>query len=616
MSVAFSPFRLRERAIAATLTVSLLFLVIIGAFFRAQILGQEDFQRRSDQNRLRRLTLDAPRGLILDRNGQPIAENAPGFAVKVIAGSKDSLRATLERMRSYAPIDDELINQVVRRFELAPYQPALVFASAPLETVARLEERRYLLPGLVIRTEPRRLYRAGTAVAHLVGYVAEVSSSELEQGRYPGARPGTLVGKDGLEAVYDSMVRGIEGESFIEVDARGRMVRDETESPALRAVAGEQIRTTIDLDLQVYVDSLWEAERHGTRGGLLAMTPSGEVLALYSHPTFDPNEFIGGISAQRWRQLNNDEDTPLLNRVMRGAFSPGSPFKLVTAAIALKRGLVDFDSRMPVACTGGLRFGNRVFHCWKRAGHGSLDLTGAITASCNIYFYQLGLKIGLPALLEEATRLGLGGKSGLDLGAERSSVFPPSEAYYDRRYGPRGWSRAVTLMLAVGQGENDQSLANMVRFYAAMAGDGVIPTPRIFADRPPEMGPSLDLTPEQLTGLRRAMSEVVSRGTAAASGGRDLQVAGKTGTAQNPHGPDHGWFIAFAPADNPRIVVGSIMEFALHGSSVAPFVVKVIRRYLEGTDPSLKNAEIRVLLQPDSATTASELTTDSTFPSR
>ncbi|MEZ4586161.1 MAG: hypothetical protein R2909_07155 [Gemmatimonadales bacterium] len=311
MSVAFSPFRLRERAIVATLAVSLLFLVIIGAFFRAQILGQEDFQRRSDQNRLRRLTLDAPRGLILDRHGQPIAENAPGFAVKVIAGSKDSLRATLERMRSYAPIDDELINQVVRRFELAPYQPALVFASAPLETVARLEERRYLLPGLVIRTEPRRLYRAGTAVAHLVGYVAEVSSSELEQGRYPGARPGTLVGKDGLEAVYDSMVRGIEGESFIEVDARGRMVRDETESPALRAVAGEQIRTTIDLDLGV--SSTVSGRRSGLRdrGGLLAMTPSGRVLARSTASTYDPNEFIGGISgATLWRQLNNDEKTP------------------------------------------------------------------------------------------------------------------------------------------------------------------------------------------------------------------------------------------------------------------------------------------------------------------
>jgi penicillin-binding protein 2 len=266
---------------------------------------------------------------------------------------------------------------------------------------------------------------------------------------------------------------------------------------------------------------------------------------------------------------------------------------------------------MPVACTGGLRFGNRVFHCWKRAGHGSLDLTGAITASCNVYFYQLGLRIGLPALLEEATRLGFGEPTGIDLASERSSVFPASTSYYDRRYGPRGWSPAVTLNLVVGQGENDQSLINMVRFYAALAGDGTLPTPHLLAQQKPTTGVSLGLSPAQLGGLRRALGDVVARGTAAASGGRDIQVAGKTGTAQNPHGEDHGWFLAFAPADQPRIVIGSVMEFALHGSGVAPFVVKVIRRYLEATDPALRNARVRVVMQPDSATTASELPTDS-----
>lgn len=613
MSVAFSPFRVRDRARAAVLVVAAAFLVILGAFFKAQILGQEAYRRQSDQNRLRRLTLEAPRGLILDRHGVPIAENAPGFTVKVLAGSRDSLRATLRRMARYAPIDADLEAQVLRRFDLAPFQPALVFGSASLELVARLEERRYLLPGLVIRTEPRRLYPAGGAVAHLVGYVTEVSDADLERGRYPGARPGALVGKDGLEAEYDSIVRGLQGESFIEVDARGRMVRDESESPALRPIGGEVVRTTIDLGLQTYVDSLWRAERPTTRGALVAMTPDGQVLSLYSAPTFDPNEFIGGISPQRWRELNTDEHRPLLNRSTRGAFSPGSPFKLATAAIALKRGLVTFESRMPVSCTGGLRFGNRVFHCWKRSGHGSLDLTGAIAASCNVYFYQLGLRIGLPALLEEATRLGFGSTTGIDLGAERASVFPASTSYYDRRYGPRGWSPAVTLNLVVGQGENDQSLVNMVRFYAAMAGDGTVPVPYIVA-RHQARGPSLGLTPAQLAGLRNAMAEVVTRGTAAASGGRDLRVAGKTGTAQNPHGPDHGWFIAFAPVDNPRIVVGSIMEFALHGSGVAPFVVKVIRRYLQESDPSLADAEVRVVLQADSATSASELPPDSTGP--
>jgi penicillin-binding protein 2 len=611
VSVAFTPFRLRERAAIAILVLAGTFLLVLGAFFRAQVLSHEDYRRQSDKNRLRRLVLASPRGLILDRHGKPIAENAPGFTVKLISSSTDSLRAILDRMGDFSPMDDDLADQVVRRFQAAPYQPALVFTNASLETVAALEEHRYLLPGLVIRTEPRRLYVDGKAIAHLVGFVNEVSDAELEKNRFPGARPGTLVGKDGLEAQYDSVVRGSEGESFIEVDARGRMVRGQGESPALKPVAGEVIRTTIDLDLQRFIDSMWTKDRPGTRGAMIAMQPDGQVLALYSAPTFDPNEFISGVSAHRWAELNGDSAKPLFNRAMRGAFPPGSPFKLATAAVALKRGLVNFDSHMPQPCTGGLRFGNRVFHCWRPQGHGSLDLTGAIANSCDVYFYQLGLRIGLPNLLHDATELGFARPTGIDLGSERSPLFPPSTKYYDQRYGPRGWSNAATLNLAIGQGENDQTLINMVRFYAALAGDGTFPVPYVF-ERPKDGSHlSLGLSPEQMHGLRQALVAVVDRGTAAASGGRDLKVAGKTGTAQNPHGPNHGWFIGFAPADDPKIVVGSIMEFALHGTAVAPYVVKAIRRYLEGIDPSLAKVKINVVTQDDSATTASELPADS-----
>lgn len=608
MSSAFTPFRIRERAGVATLVLGGAFLLLLGAFFRAQVIGTADFRRQSDNNRLRRLILASPRGFILDRNGRQIAENAPGFTVKLVASSKDSLRAVLRRIAALVPGAEDIEAPVVRRYELASYQPALVLANASIETVSILEEHRYLLPGLVIRTEPRRLYSAGKAVAHLVGYAGEISDDELSKGRFPGARPGTIVGKDGLEAKYDSVVRGLEGESFIEVDARGRMVRDESASPALKPVTGEMVRTTIDLDLQTYIDSLWTAERPGVRGAMVAMTPDGQVLSLYSAPTFDPNELITGVSSRRWAELN-DETKPLQNRAIRGSFPPGSPFKLVTAAVALKRGVVDFSTHMPQTCTGGFRFGNRVFHCWKKSGHGSLDLTGAIANSCNVYFYQLGLRIGLANLLAEATAMGLGSPTGIDLGSERSSTFPPSTAYYDRLYGPRGWSNAATLNLAIGQGENAQTLMGLTRFYAALAGDGTVPTPYV-VQKPAGPARSLGLSEEQLQGLRLAMAAVVDRGTAAASGGRDLRVGGKTGTAQNPQGADHGWFIGFAPADDPKIVVGSIMEFALHGSSVAPFVVKVIRRYLEKTDPSLAKARVKVVIQEDSATAVSELTAD------
>ena len=607
----FSPFRLKQRAVAVQFILLGAFVVILGAFFRAQVIEHDDFQQRAENNRLRRLNLAAPRGFILDRDGHPIAENAPGFSIKLFATSKDSLRAVLGRMAAYAPVDDDLIEQVTRRFLAARYQPALVFGSATIETVAKLEEHRYLLPGLVVQTEPRRLYPAGRAVAHLVGFVAEVTDADLEKERYPGAKSGTIVGKDGLEQQYDSIIRGVEGESYIEVDARGRMVRDQSERAQFRPVPGEVIRTTIDVDLQRFIDSMWVTDRPTTRGAMMAMRPDGQVLALYSAPSYDPNEFIGGITSQRWASLMSDSAKPLTNRAVRGAFPPGSPFKLATAAIALKLGVVDFTSHMPQPCNGGLRFGNRVFKCWKPAGHGSLDLTGAIANSCDVYFYQLGLRIGLKSLLEEGTRLGFGSTTGVDVGSERSSIFPPSIQYYEKRYGPRGWSNAVTLNLSIGQGENDQSLVNMMRFYAALAGDGNIPTPYIVK---PKTQPtiSLGITPVQLAGLRDALVAVVERGTAARSGGKDLNVAGKTGTAQNSHGANHGWFIAFAPADDPKIVVGSIMEFAGHGTTVAPYVVKAIRHYLERLDPSLKHATVRVTVQGDSVATVDSTPADST----
>jgi penicillin-binding protein 2 len=433
--------------------------------------------------------------------------------------------------------------------------------------------------------------------------VGEVSDSELKRGRYAGSRMGSIVGRDGLEQEYDSLLRGVDGVRYTEVDARGRMVREEVSSPSLAPIAGGAIKTTIDLPLQEFVDSMWRTALAGTRGALVAMTPDGQILSLYSAPTFDPNDFIGGIQTDIWVSLNTDEAKPLINRAIRGTYPPASPFKLATAVMALRKGVVNFDSHMPEPCRGGMQFGNRFIHCWKKEGHGSLDLTGAIAGSCDVYFYQLGLRLGLSSLLEDGTRLGFGERSGIDLESEQRPIYPANTEYYNRRYGPRGWTNAVTLNLAIGQGENSQSLMNMMRFYSALAGDGTAGPPYIVKAREVPRR-SLGLTPPQVLGLRAAMVAVVQRGTAAASGGKDLNVAGKTGTAQNPHGKNHGWFIGYAPADNPKIVVGSIMEFKEHGSAVAPYVVQVIRRYLTSLDPSLSKAKIRVPIQEDSVATA------------
>jgi penicillin-binding protein 2 len=237
--------------------------------------------------------------------------------------------------------------------------------------------------------------------------------------------------------------------------------------------------------------------------------------------------------------------------------------------MALKRGLVGLDTHMPTPCRGGLRLGNRVFRCWKKEGHGSLDLVGAVAASCDVYFYQLGLRLGLSAIIQDGVLMGFRDKSGIDLENEIDPIFPATTAYFDRLYGPRTWSPpATTLNFSIGQGENTQTLINMMRFYEGLTGDGNAAPPYIV--RPADAKPrSLGLTAEQLGGLRRALTAVVERGTAAASRHADLAVAGKTGTAQNSHGKDHGWFIGFAPAENPELVVGGIMEFAEHGTTVA-----------------------------------------------
>ena len=599
---AFSPSALDQRAVQARWVLRIAFLILLGAFFNAQILEHERYRLRSEDNRLRAVPLTPPRGAIFDRFGRVIAENVPGYSVKLLAADLTALQQSLDRLSEIVPIDSAGRAEALRRFRSEPYLPALVIRDATAAQVARLEERRVLLPGLVIQAEPKRLYPAGSAVAHVVGYVAEVTEGDLSARRYHGAQIGALVGKAGLELVYDSILRGEPGMRYIEVNARGRLVREDGAAPPRPPVAGEAIRTTIDLDLQRFVDSLWPA---GVRGALVAMTPDGQVLALYSSPTYDPNLFIGGISNDNWRTLRDDPGNPLYNRAIQGRYAPASPFKLAIVAMALRRGLVTFNSTMPEPCRGSFRLGNRVFKCWLPEGHGRLDLTGAIAQSCDVYFYQLGLKLGLENLLRDGVAMGFRERSGVDLDGETMSIIPPDVAYFDRRYGPRGWSRGVVLNLSIGQGEIDQTVMNMSRFYLALASPAGAPEPYLVTPRGGALR-KIDLTAEQLEGIRRSLIAVVDRGTAAGTRSADLVVAGKTGTGQNSHGADHGWFIGFAPADKPEIVVGAIMEFAEHGSNVAPYVVKTMRRWYFGTgaDPRQR---VRLLIPEDAAPAPVEL---------
>ena len=598
MTQSFHPYLLDRRWRVARNVVWAVLGVVMLAFFRTQILEHGKYQLQSETNRLRPIPLPAPRGIITDRNGKVLAENVPGYTVSLLPAGEDSLRAALARLAPVVKLDRAGVERVLVRFRRAPYLPVTVLPNAKFDVVAALEERRLVLPGLLIQPEPKRHYPDSGLIAHLVGYVGEVTETERGQRRWAAVRLGGLVGKDGLEREYDDSLRGSDGVRFVEVSALGHVVREAGAASTLRPAPGKALRTTIDLDLQRYVAQIFPA---GRRGALLALNPNtGETLALYSAPGFDPNAFVGGVDPDYWRRLSESESHPLMDRTIQASYPPGSTWKLAVAAIALKRGLVTFRSRMPIPCRGGLQYGNRFFRCWSPGGHGELTLTDAIAQSCDVYFYQLGLKVGLTSLLEEAGAWGFRTRTGIDLPGEVLPKFPAGTDYYDRFYGPRRWTSAVTLNLAIGQGENAQTLVNMVRFYQMLASDGRARTPYLVHPLA-NSSMSLDLTPDQLAGLRQALINVVERGTARGARRYDstLTIAGKTGTAQNPHGPAHGWFIGFAPADKPEIVVGAIVEFAREGPYVAPLVTRVIARYLGGDTTVASN--LRLVLPTDTA---------------
>lgn len=582
------PHTLARRAAVTRLIVAAVFGVVLAAFFRVQILGKDQYLIQSENNRLRPVVIPAPRGLIVDRQGVVMAENIPAYTISLLGADQASMRETLNRMGEYAGFDDEYVDGLLSRRTRSVGDQLVVLRDAPFAVVSALEERRTTFPGLVIQTEPKRRYPQGPLAAHVVGYVNEITESELEAGSVEGARFGALVGRAGIERQYDQRLRGIDGRRLLEVDARGRLVREIGVLPGSEARPGETLHLSLDLELQKYVRDQFP---EGSRGAVVAMDPrTGDVLGMYSAPSFDPNLFVGGIDPSSWQAIRDAADNPLFNRAVQGRYPPASPWKLAVAAMALRRGIVTMRTKMPQPCRGGLQYYTRYFRCWLAEGHGDLTLAEAIQYSCDTYFYQLGLQLELPNLLSDGAGLGFNERTGIDLPNESRPVFPATTAYFDERFGPRGWTRAVTLNLAIGQGENSQTLLNMVRFYAMLATpDGRAPRPRLVTGNPSDFTavPSLGLDEAQILQLRQALVTVVSSGTAAASRIANLRIAGKTGTAQNSHGPDHGWFVAFAPADDPEIVVGAIVEAGRHGSTVAPMVTRIIARYLLGEDEVL-----------------------------
>ncbi len=579
--MSFHPNLVQGRGRIASGILFFVFLFLIGSFFRTQVLQGAKFVLQSETNRLREVPLPAPRGMILDRTGKVIAEDLPGYSISLLARTEDSLRVMMRHIGEVVPVSAEQIGAAVRRFRREPTRPTVLFPDAPFQLVSILEERRTEFAGLIIQSAPRRHYPDGPAVSAIVGYTGEISEQELEQERFAEYKPGQQVGKDGLERQYEDRLRGQEGARFIEVDARGRVVREQAR-PDLAPERPSALYTNIDLDLQKFV---YELFGDSLIGAVVAMEPrSGEVLALHSAPTFDPNRFIGGIPFDYWRELQEDPRRPLYNKAIKGAYPPGSIWKLHTAIIAMEAGQVRIDEKMQVPCEGGFQFGNRFQRCWKREGHGDVTLAEALEQSCDTYFYQLGLRIGLQNLVAGGIRLGARDRSGIDLPAETRSVFPtdPAKEYYDRLFGPRGWTTGVTLNLAIGQGENSQTVANMARFYTALATDGEASRPEVVRGES-ERTRMFNISPQQLEALKDAMAGVISRGTAAASQLEGIAIAGKTGTAQNAQDQvnDHAWFVGYAPAENPTIVVALMLEFGGSGARAARMASRIFEFHLK-----------------------------------
>jgi penicillin-binding protein 2 len=583
---AFASWEVAHRAATSRWLVLGAFTVLGGAFFKAQVVDHESYRSRSAKNYLRDIALEPPRGDILDRDDSVIAANFTGYSIRLLATSEDSLRAVLVRLDALIPGDTVDVETVVRRWREAKFQPALVYASGRYDLVATFEEHRAVLPGLVIQREPRRHYPDSNAVAHLVGYVGEVSGADLARNLFPGAKPGEIVGKQGLEIEYDSLLRGRRGIRFVEVDAKGRMIRDAPAAASLAPEPGRILHTTIDIKLQRFVDSMWRTDLPGKRGSILAMTPSGEILAYASYPSYNPNEFIGRIDTETWNAALNDPNKPLIDRVISAAYPPASPFKLAIAAMALRRGFT-MESRMREGCTGAYTYGNRVYRCWYPAGHGLLTLREAIAKSCDVYFYQLGQLLGADSILAAAHDLGFGERAGIDLENEHAGTLLASVKNYVTSKGVSTWGNGETLNLAIGQGHHTETLMNMVSFYAALAGDGIKRTPHILKGRASTVTHDLKLTPEQLSDLRLAMEDVVNSGTATGNlagevGLKQFHIAGKTGSAEVTGQKQMAWFIAFAPADNPKIVVGIAVEEGIHGAYVAKYPVRAIVHFLTG----------------------------------
>jgi len=595
----------KNRILILSFIVGAAFLLLILRLWHLQILNQADYRSMSENNRLRFVPVAASRGAILDRNGVALVSNRPSFSLAVIPQEVTDKEALLTQLSSLLRLDrTEMSDRWEKSKGRAKYYPIVLASNITRDQVDIVEENRLMLPGVEVEMKPVREYSNGLLGAHLLGYIGEISENELNAKGFEEYNPGDYIGKNGIERSLENELHGGDGGRQFEVDARGRVLRTISES---YPTVGNSVVLTIDAAVQK------QAERSfGDQAGAAVVLDvnSGEILAFVSNPGYDPSLFSGKLPADKWKEYLEDKRHPLENKALTGQYPPGSTFKIITALAGLEEGVVNESSS--VVCKGSYEIGNSTFRCWSKSGHGSVSLRRSLKESCDVYYYQLGEKLGVDRIAKMAERFRLGSALGIGLLNEKNGLIPTTE-WKQKRFGKR-WFAGETLPVAIGQGYVLMTPIQLASMIATVANDGIVRRPHLVkrivdADGKSlkEFGPEIisktNISPDNLRKVKQGLLDVVNAAGGTGTNARlgDVRVAGKTGTSQVvklsedrkkslPYQyRDHALFVAFAPFDKPEIAVAVVVEHGGGGGAVAaPIAGRILRAYFDGKKPVRK----------------------------
>jgi len=551
--------------------VLLSFILVIVYAIKLQIIEGKKYYRLSEENCIKKKYITAPRGNIFDRNNNKIADTRPGFYVSVIPAIVDE--NTLDEISHIFNIDKENIKEKIK-IEKNPFMSVKIIHDIGFEQLSIIEEKREELEGVEVGVEPLRNYPYRDLTSHLLGYVGEVTSDELKKSNI--YLIGDYIGRMGLEKEYDKILRGAYGIEYVEVDAKGREIGEVFEKRPISVTPGTDLYTTIDLAL---TESTAIFLKDYQRAGVVCLNPkNGEIFVLYSKPGFDPNVLVHGLNTEEWQKLNSAKNAPMYNRAIMSCYPCGSTFKPFVALAALDARMIS-KNRYFDSCRGVYFLNTRAFKCWHI--HGRLPLIDAIVHSCDIYFYQLGRFIGIDTIVSRTKKIGFGRLANIDLPQEKSGLLPDRQ-WFEQRYG-KSWTEGHIFNLSIGQGDLLVTPLQLACAYTLFINNGNIPTPHLIKGKRISFHKT-NITNEAIEIVKQGLLGVVTFGTGVLARVENIEVCGKTGTAQNPHGEDHSLFVGYAPANDPQILVCVFVENAGHGGSVAaPIAGKIMRTFLQQT---------------------------------